>query len=165
VESRQQIVELVRSLAAGGSAIVYTTHYLGEVETLAANVAVLDAGRITGYGQVAQVIEDWGANEVAIRVAQHEDAARAALPEWQVEGEWLTRLAHGSEPAKVLAQAILALGERAADVAEVDIRRSSLENAYLRILASGRAAGAATPVTSATHPPTQPETEPHHAAA
>src|SRR5262249_36435592 len=54
VRTRAQILDLVRGLARDGSAVVYSTHYLQEIETLHADVAFLDRGRIVACGNLAE---------------------------------------------------------------------------------------------------------------
>jgi ABC-2 type transport system ATP-binding protein len=56
VETRAHILELVRSLAADGSAVLYSTHYLAEVETLSSTVAILDRGQLIARGQTDVLI-------------------------------------------------------------------------------------------------------------
>jgi len=43
-QSRASILELVRSIAAAGAAIVYTTHYLDEAERLCDRIGIIDHG-------------------------------------------------------------------------------------------------------------------------
>ena len=54
-QTRGAILDAVRGFAADGTAIVYTTHYLPEVEALDADVALLEAGRIIASGSVAEL--------------------------------------------------------------------------------------------------------------
>lgn len=56
VETRGHILELVRRLAEEGSAVLYSTHYLAEVETLGSEVAILDQGRVIARGPVADLV-------------------------------------------------------------------------------------------------------------
>jgi ABC-2 type transport system ATP-binding protein len=56
VETRGHILELVKRLAADGSAILYSTHYLAEVETLGSAVAILDRGEVIARGGVGDLI-------------------------------------------------------------------------------------------------------------
>jgi ABC-2 type transport system ATP-binding protein len=56
VETRGHILELVRGLASEGSALLYSTHYLQEVEDLGATVALLDDGRVIARGPVDDLI-------------------------------------------------------------------------------------------------------------
>ena len=60
IESRRQILELVKDLAAEGCAICYATHYLPEIEELDATVAVLEEGRILERASVAELIDRHG---------------------------------------------------------------------------------------------------------
>ena len=57
VATRVQIIDAVRQLAADGAAIVYTTHYLPEVEALEASIVIIDNGRIMTSGSRAELVQ------------------------------------------------------------------------------------------------------------
>ena len=52
-QTRAAILDAVRAVAAEGTAVVYTTHYLPEVEELGADVALLESGRMIASGSIA----------------------------------------------------------------------------------------------------------------
>jgi ABC-2 type transport system ATP-binding protein len=52
-EARRQFWELIRRLAASGTTVLLTTHYLDEAEALADRVAVISSGRIVATGTPA----------------------------------------------------------------------------------------------------------------
>jgi ABC-2 type transport system ATP-binding protein len=54
--TRSAILDAVRAVAAEGTALVYTTHYLPEVEELGADVALLEAGRVIASGSIASLV-------------------------------------------------------------------------------------------------------------
>ena len=54
--TREHILQAVRDLAAAGTAVVYTTHYLPEVERLDADVALLERGRVIARGTVDELV-------------------------------------------------------------------------------------------------------------
>jgi ABC-2 type transport system ATP-binding protein len=60
VGMRAQLLGLVRALAAAGTGVCYSTHYLHEVEQLDATVAILDAGRIAARGSLAALLARHG---------------------------------------------------------------------------------------------------------
>jgi ABC-2 type transport system ATP-binding protein len=55
VQTRGRLVEFVRSLAAAGTAVVYSTHYLAEVESLGASLVVLDGGVVVARGSIEEI--------------------------------------------------------------------------------------------------------------
>jgi ABC-2 type transport system ATP-binding protein len=66
--SRQHIFEIIRDLRRRGTAILYTTHYMEEAETLCDRLGVMDEGRIVALGTLRQLLATMGGNEtVAIR--------------------------------------------------------------------------------------------------
>jgi ABC-2 type transport system ATP-binding protein len=54
-EARREFWQLIRDLAAAGTTIVLTTHYLEEAETLADRVGVIAGGRLIGLGTPRQL--------------------------------------------------------------------------------------------------------------
>ncbi len=57
VATRAQLIEAVKQLAAEGAAVIYTTHYLPEVEALEADVVIIDNGSILATGTQSQLVE------------------------------------------------------------------------------------------------------------
>ena len=104
-QTRSAILRAVLDLASDGAAVVYTTHYLPEVEELDAGVALLEAGRIIATGAVSELI------------AQHaESVVEITYTDGRVERRPGTSL-HG-------------LGD---DVIRAEVIKSSLEAAYLAL--------------------------------
>lgn len=66
IDSRAQLLELVRNLARDGAAIVYSTHYLPEVEQLGASVAVLDRGRLLARGSLHNLLTEHARSAVEL---------------------------------------------------------------------------------------------------
>lgn len=54
-QSRRHILEAIRRLAASGIAVLYTSHYMEEVEFLCRSVAIMDHGRIIAQGPLDEV--------------------------------------------------------------------------------------------------------------
>jgi ABC-2 type transport system ATP-binding protein len=50
VATRVQLIDAVKSLASEGAAVVYTTHYLPEVENLGASIVIIDNGVVLASG-------------------------------------------------------------------------------------------------------------------
>jgi ABC-2 type transport system ATP-binding protein len=54
--TREALLAVVRAAAQEGAAIVYTTHYLPELDTLGATLAVADHGRVVARGERASLL-------------------------------------------------------------------------------------------------------------
>ena len=54
--TRDALLAAVRAAAAEGAAVVYTTHYLPELDTLNATLAVADHGRVVARGDRAELL-------------------------------------------------------------------------------------------------------------
>jgi ABC-2 type transport system ATP-binding protein len=55
-QSREQILSIVRSAAEAGAAVIYSTHYMDEVERLCDRVLLIDGGRLIAEGTVDELI-------------------------------------------------------------------------------------------------------------
>jgi ABC-2 type transport system ATP-binding protein len=129
VQSRAGILDLVRELAADGAAVVYTTHYLTELEQLGADIAVLHAGRVAVRAPLAQILARYATASVALHFA----GPPPVLPGWQVLDDSLVPVVPVDDPAGAAARALAELGSRAATLTEVALTPASLESAYLAI--------------------------------
>jgi len=83
-QSRERIFTSIREIAANGTTVIYTTHYMEEAEKLCDRIAIMDEGRIVALGSLDELLEIVGMGEVIeIRGAQPlpPRATLEALPE------------------------------------------------------------------------------------
>ncbi|MCB9730139.1 MAG: ABC transporter ATP-binding protein [Deltaproteobacteria bacterium] len=59
-QSRLHIFDTIRRLRAEGSTVVYTTHYMEEVEALCDRVAIIDHGRLVTAGTLRELLAGSG---------------------------------------------------------------------------------------------------------
>jgi ABC-2 type transport system ATP-binding protein len=137
VRTRSQILELVRRLADDGSAIVYSTHYLHEIEELDAFVTFIDAGRIVATGSTAELVRRYGSSALELTFV-HEVPAVARVEGARVDGS-IVRIP-ATDPATTAAALLPRLGSHAADLRSIEIVRPSLESVFLTV--TGRRFGA-----------------------
>lgn len=134
IEARQQVWQAIRRLAAQGSAVLLTTHYLEEAEALADHVAVMEHGRIVAEGTVqairARVARRWircvsalSAGDVA-RWPQVQDVIR--------NGDRLDIVAEAAEDV------VRRLLETDPDLSELEVRRAGLADAFLHLTNESR---------------------------
>lgn len=56
-QSRNYILEAVKKLRESGTTILYTTHYMEEIQTIASRVVIMDQGQIIKEGTVEELIQ------------------------------------------------------------------------------------------------------------
>jgi len=57
-QSRSFLLDSIRALAGEGRTILYTSHYMEEVEAICDRVAIIDAGRVLRQGTLAELLRD-----------------------------------------------------------------------------------------------------------
>ncbi|WP_404434823.1 ABC transporter ATP-binding protein [Microbacterium lacus] len=129
-KARRDFWTMIRGLAAEGTTIMLTTHYLDEAEELADRVGILVAGRLRALGPVGAI----GGED-----------ARIPIVRWTEPGEQRPREVRTAEPARFVADLVARTG---AEPASVDIVRPSLEDIYLGLVAEHT--GAAAPADALT---------------
>ena len=60
IESRSAIWQLLRQLVDEGTTVLLSSHYLEEVEALADQLAIIDAGRVIAEGSLISSKNGWG---------------------------------------------------------------------------------------------------------
>jgi ABC-2 type transport system ATP-binding protein len=130
-QSRNHIFETVRMLREQGMTVVYTSHYMEEVEALCDRVAIMDSGKIIAIGTVAELVARYAGKGVELELAGDVDAAaRAAEKHGTVErdGDVLRVV-----PASGLSPMIAAVEAAGATIARIESRQANLETAFLAL--------------------------------
>jgi ABC-2 type transport system ATP-binding protein len=116
-QARRRFWELIASLAADGTTILLTTHYLDEAAALAGRVAVIAAGRVVAVGTPA----DLGRTDAAATVC------------WQTShGPRSVRTATPTDCVLKLAR------EAGGEIAGLTVTRPSLEDRYLELIGTSQ---------------------------
>ena len=147
VETRARLIGYVRELAAGGTAVCYSTHYLPEIEDLGADVAVLHRGRVIARGSVEELVRRHG--DSAVELVFSGEPPEPDLP-WPVTRQGDTLRVRVEQPHTVTAQVLAALGDAAARLTALRVVRPSLDSVFLR-LTGGHAPDPGTQGASGTH--------------
>ena len=105
-QSRAFLLDAVRTLANNGAAIIYTSHYMEEIEAIADRVVIIDDGKVLRDGMLSELLND-GASQVRLAVdGVMETQLSAVLGRFgtveTIGGEWRVMLAHGQTPTALL---------------------------------------------------------------
>lgn len=77
-QSRHFILESIRRLNAAGTTVIYTSHYMEEVQSLCDVIGILDQGRLLACGRLERLLAGTGGTSLALGLAEPLDAAASA---------------------------------------------------------------------------------------
>jgi ABC-2 type transport system ATP-binding protein len=133
VQTRAQLLRVVRKLASDGAAIVYSTHYFPEVVELDASVAILEYGRLLARGSIADVIAEHSVGAVDLVFdGPAPDLARLA-PTGSVTTNGSRVRIDTNDPSAVTASILAGLDSHAASLRGLTVSQPSLETAFLQL--------------------------------
>ena len=145
--TRNDLWRFIEELVSEGTTVLLTTQYMEEAEHLADRIIVLDTGRIVAQGTSDELKDQLGGDVLEIRVSKVADLERAAtlVAEFGTVAPRLDRdLNEVSLPvqgsARVLIAAGRALDDSGIELADLGIRRPSLDDVFLSLTGHGAAA-------------------------
>ena len=156
-QSRNHIFEGVRTLNRAGLTVLYTSHYMEEVQALCHRVGVMDGGRLIACDTVSNLISSHGKPviEILLDAAQLTPALQAQLEQIEsiqsvqvmpanrtpnaaseiehvgVDGTMLYLSAE--QPNRLLPEIILALSAAKLPILSLNIKRPTLEDVFLAL--------------------------------
>lgn len=145
-QSRNAIFDTLLALKAAGKALVYTTHYMEEVERLADRIVIVDHGRVVAEGTLADLVRRLPvAQKLELEIDDTEDAGtpgptreaqRALLQQAgarvldETGGRWTLGLHELTSGSAAVLQAVQQAGWRVRTVAS---SRVTLEDVFLQL--------------------------------
>ncbi|WP_273846435.1 ATP-binding cassette domain-containing protein [Rubrobacter calidifluminis] len=137
--SRNQVWDIVRALASGGTTVLLTTQYLDEADRLADRIAVMEGGRIIARGTPGELKASVGSGVLRVRLREPGDRAEAGRilsRELGVEVETppdpAALLARVSEPWRV-PEALAVLTRAGIGLADFSLGQPSLDEVFLAL--------------------------------
>jgi len=137
-QSRNHILETVKELNKSGMTVLYTSHYMEEVEFLCDRIAIMDHGKIIAMGTLNELRDVVGGMDVvAVGVSGVSDAVLEAVR--AIEGvesadrtdetmEVLTR-----SSGSILGKLVAVLESEGAHVMSVTVTEPNLESVFLHL--------------------------------
>lgn len=138
-QSRNHIFERVRELNASGTTIIYTSHYMEEVQTLCPRVGILDNGRLIACDTVASLLRMLEGT-IEIRVSNNGPTVAerlCLLPDIRVVATTNDSIALACKDVpSAAAQVLNALRELDVEATAFQTRDTNLEQVFLHLTAT-----------------------------
>ncbi len=139
--SRILIVEAVARIRSEGATIIYTSHYMEEVETLCDSLAVIDKGRVVAQGPIGDFVSAREPGRVRIKLGAAPPAeTRGAL---EAQGARFIDARQFDAPVAApadIADLIRRLASMGLEPAQVRYGENRLEQVYVSLISDGVAA-------------------------
>ncbi|MEM7087614.1 MAG: ABC transporter ATP-binding protein [Bacteroidota bacterium] len=134
-QSRNHIFEVIEALNEKGMTIVYTTHYMEEVERLCDRIAIIDSGKIIAQGTQSELKELVQTKETIqlefdFLSEGHVNQIREALPYAILQSE--NKLIIES-PVRELSKVIKSCNELKLSIKDIQLNKVNLETIFLSL--------------------------------
>jgi ABC-2 type transport system ATP-binding protein len=132
-QSRAFLLDAVRALAEGGTTILYTSHYMEEIEAIASRAVIIDGGKVLAAGTLDELLRE-EAPQVRLAVAGLADDGGLALL-----SHFGTAQAHGAEwqvtlgPGQSASRLLRAVEEAGGRVCHASFGRRNLEQLFMAL--------------------------------
>ena len=135
VELRIELWSLLRDLNANGTTIILTTHYLEEAESLCNNVGIVEGGKLVALEPTAKLLARRGSTSLIVTIVRPLETlpAEIAARGGTYEAGTQTIAFHNVEPSAI-SPVLLALGTADIEIANVDFRKSTLQDVFLELV-------------------------------
>ena len=132
-QSRAFILSAIKALAQQGAAVIYTSHYMEEIEAVADHVAILDGGRVLRFDSLSHLLRN---GALQVRFTPHVPLLPATVAALEAMGEVTQRessiAVQLSDPTRLGALfALLESGGQGVD--DVQVGRATLEHVFLAL--------------------------------
>jgi ABC-2 type transport system ATP-binding protein len=137
-QSRNHILETVKQLNASGMTVLYTSHYMEEVEFLCDRIAIMDHGKIIAAGTLNELRNIVGSQDVIdVKVSDVSDAVLERVR--ALEGVSKADRSEGAmsvlttSSGSILGQLVQTLESEGAHVTSVSVTEPDLESVFLHL--------------------------------
>jgi len=129
---------MVREEAAGGTCVLYTTHYMEEAQALCARLAIVDHGKVIAIGTVGELRSIVGERDIVQLSGRFEpETVRQALDRdgttdvVTAEADTLVLAVEGASTR--LPELLAAVTGAGGEIRETTLRQPSLESLFIKL--------------------------------
>lgn len=140
-ELRNDILQTIKSFKKEGKTIVYTSHYMEEIEKICDQVAIINHGRIVREGSLTTLLQE-EKSDAAVLELLHAGKTRLAAIAGKIEDvdivDGSTLLLHKAD-ARRLSTLLVHLESETITVRKIRFGATNLESLFLRLTSNHRA--------------------------
>ncbi|SFS96450.1 ABC transporter ATP-binding protein [Marininema halotolerans] len=130
-QSRNHIFDMIRILKKEGVTIIYSTHYMEEVEVLCDDIAIIDHGKIIAQGNLQELLTEYSQRAVYVEAPTLKEAPTSlpgAIRTYAQGDGWMIETERLQETMLYFLQS-----DTSEDIKRLEIVRPSLEHVFLSL--------------------------------
>ncbi len=136
-QSRNHILDSVKKLNEMGSTVIYTSHYMEEIEALCSRVVIMDSGRLIAQGSI-QELKDYVRDEQIIDIEMNNYSFSITEAVKAIHGVKECLLMENKmkvilEKSSSIARVINAVVENGGVITKINMEDTSLEDVFLTL--------------------------------
>ncbi len=139
-ESRNEILETIMSFKKDNKTVVYTSHYMPEIEKICDEVAIINAGKIIKQGTLESMLTNESAEQLIIEVYETSieklQASCTKMNRLTVIDE--TSLMLEGKGSKIVSEALALLEAESIAVKNIRYGTTTLESLFISLTSKGR---------------------------
>ncbi|MGC3979819.1 MAG: ABC transporter ATP-binding protein [Steroidobacteraceae bacterium] len=137
--SRQVIIEAIQALRARGTTVIYTSHYMEEIEALCDEIAIINHGRVVARASTAHLLQQGQDKTLLLNFTQApSDELLHSLQAWQPTALHARRYELSLSQASELEQVLQQCAQHGAQIEQAQFGVSRLERIYLSLLSEAQ---------------------------
>ena len=129
-QSRHFLLDAIAALPAAGTTVIYTSHYMEEVEAICQKIAIIDQGQVLTEGTLDDILHSQESS-LELHLAQPLPASIATLYEAMTEGDCKYRLKLPSTAA--LPRLLDELAAAGCSVRDLSLGQHNLEQVFMQL--------------------------------
>jgi len=143
VELRRQLWTNIQTLAASGTTVLLTTHYLEEAQQLCGRIAIIDRGRVVALDTTSALLAKIDEKLLTLSLVNPVSALPPGLKAMGLTLDGPDRILFRYKPSHVrVGEVLAAVAASGISVRDVSSEETDLEDIFLRLTGAGAGTGA-----------------------
>jgi ABC-2 type transport system ATP-binding protein len=134
LELRYQLWDFLKKINKEGITIMLTTHYIEEAEKLCSRIGVIHGGKIVAMDPTETLVRKMSGDQVELYLRKQISSVPPDLGSLPIKLDAQGWKLLFEEKGGVVAQVLKVLHERQIEIEKIDIRRPTLEDAFLKLV-------------------------------
>ncbi|MGR6839251.1 ABC transporter ATP-binding protein [Aliivibrio wodanis] len=139
-ESRNEILDTIKAYKSDNKTVIYTSHYMPEIEKICDDVAIMNEGQIVKQGSISSLINNQESQQVIVELYAHSSVQLplSIMNMEAVSAVDATTLLLEHSSSELVAQVISELEQQHIKVKQIRYGATTLESLFINLTSKGR---------------------------